>query len=257
MLGHSTGQALAGGQHEARYSGLAARVSAKLLVFCGVILLALYITMGVIATLRYDGYSYKDQTISELSAIDAPTRGMWMVMSVVYQALAFAFAFGVSMVAGQRRKVRAVGWLLLAGAVVGLLWWFAPMYQREVTAAGGGTWQDTMHKLVGGMSSLLFFPMVGGGMFAFGWRFRWYSIVTVGLMLAFGMLMSMDIEEVGNNEPTPWLGIYERIVIEGAMLWQAVFAAVVLWSTRRSEVSAARGRTSPSRLGTTEASPSL
>ena len=230
MLGHSTGQVLAGGQHEAWYSELSARVPAKVLVFCGIILFALYITMDVTASLRYDGYSYPDQTISELSATGAPTRGMWLALSVFYGMLTFAFAFGVLKAAGSRQKVRAVGWLLLVGALVGQLWWFAPMHQREVLAADGGTWQDTMHLVVGGMSSLVFFAMIGFGMFAFGRRFRWYSIATIGLMLVFGMLMNGYVDEVGDNEPTPWLGIYERIAIEGAMLWQAVFAAVLLAS---------------------------
>ncbi len=232
MMGHSTGQAFATNEGDRWYTRVRARVNARALVFCGVLMFAWYIAMDVIASLRYDGYSYTDQTISELSAIDAPTRGMWLAASTVYQAFAFAFAFGVLMVAGARRKVRAVGWILLAGAVLGLLWWFAPMHQREVLAVDGGTWQDTMHLALGGASSIVFFAMIGAGMFAFGRRFRRYSIVTVALMLVFGTLMNMDVQAVGDNEPTPWLGIWERITIEGAMLWQAVFAAVLLLNTR-------------------------
>lgn len=201
---------------------------------------ALYIFMDVVASLAYDGYSYKDQTISELSAINAPTRTFWLVMSVLYQLLAFAFAFGVLAIAGGRRKVRIVGWLLLAAAISGLLWWFGPMRQREVLAADGGTWQDTLHLVTGAISSVLFFSMIGMGAFAFGWRFRWYSLATVGLMLVFGTLMNMDISKVEDDEPTPWLGVWERITIEGAMLWEAVFAAVLLWYAPRSRISGQR-----------------
>jgi hypothetical protein len=232
MSHRSTGHAFAGGQRHAWYSGVAARVPAKLLVSAGVLMFALYIFMDVVASLAYDGYSYKDQTISELSAIDAPTRPFWLVMSVFYQVLAFAFALGVLAAAGERRKIRIVGWLLLVAAVGGLLWWFAPMHQRDVLAADGGTWQDTMHLVAGAISSVLFFSMIGVGAFAFGWRFRWYSLATVGLMLVFGTLMNMDVQAVGDNEATPWLGIWERIAIEGAMLWEAMFAAVLLWYPR-------------------------
>lgn len=230
MLRKSTDQALATRQRDAWYSWLGSRVPPRLLVFAGVLMFVLYIFMDVVASLTYDGYRYKDQTISELSAIDAPTRTFWMVMSVFYQVLSFAFAFGVLAVAGDRRKVRIVGWLLLVAAVSGLLWWFAPMHQREVLAADGDTWQDTMHLVAGAISSILFFAMIGVGAFAFGWRFRWYSFITVGLMLVFGTLMNMDIPNVAENEPTPWLGIWERIAIEGAMLWEAIFAAVLLWN---------------------------
>lgn len=37
---------------------------------------------------------------------------------------------------------------------------------------------------------------------------------------------------VGNNEPTAWLGIWERIAIEGAMLWQTIFAVALLSAGR-------------------------
>jgi len=115
------------------------------------------------------------------------------------------------------------------------------MHQREVLAADGGTWQDTMHLVTGGISSVLFFSMIGVGAFAFDRRFRWYSFATIGAMLVFGMLMNMDIAKVGNNESTAWLGVWERIAIEGAMLWEAVFAAVLLWSSR----TAAEGHNRP------------
>lgn len=231
MLHQSTDQAFARARRDAWYSGLASRAPARLLVFAGVVMFALYIFMDVVASLAYDGYSYKDQTISELSAIGAPTRTFWLVASVFHGLFSFAFAFGVLATAGSRRKVWVVGWLLLIFAASGFLWWFAPMHQREVLAADGGTWQDTMHLVTGGISSLLFFSMIGVGAFAFGRRFRWYSFATIGLMLVFGMLMNMDVEKVGNEEATPWLGIWERVAIEGAMLWEAVFAAVLLWGS--------------------------
>lgn len=231
MLRELPGQTLATGQGCAWHSWLTERVPPRLLAFAGVLMFALYIAMDVAASLAYDGYSYADQTISELSAIGAPTRSFWLVMGAFYQVLSFAFAFGVLAIAGDRSKVRIVGWLLLAAAFTGPLWWFAPMHQREVLAADGGTWQDTMHLVTGAISSILFFGMIGVGAFAFGWRFRSYSFITIGLMVVFGTLMNADVAKVGNNEPTPWLGIWERIAIEGAMLWEAVFAAVLLWST--------------------------
>jgi len=214
------------------------RIPATVLLSAGVAMFAWYILMDVVASLAYSGYSYKDQTISELSAMGAPTRPFWLAMSIVYQAMAFAFAFGVLRVAGERRRVRIVGWLLLATAVSGIFWWLGPMHQREVLAADGGTWQDTLHLALGGVSSILFFGMIGVGAGAFGKRFLAYSLATIAVMFVFGMLMNMDIEAVGNDEPTPWLGIWERIAIEGAMLWQAVFAAMLLrhvWPSRTGD----------------------
>ncbi len=232
MLGQTSGQAYAGGVQDRWYSEFTERVSSRVLVSAGLAMFGLYIAADVIASVAYDGYSYRDQTISELSAVDAPTRGGWLVQSVFYEILAFAFAFGVLRMAGERRAVRGVGWMLLAFAVVGPLWWFAPMHQREVLAADGGDWKDTMHLVLGGLNSVVFFAMIGAGAFAFGRRFRWYSFATLAVILVFGALMGLRTGAVGENEATPWLGIYERIAIEGSMLWMAVFAGVLLWEVR-------------------------
>lgn len=226
MLGQSVTQPYGGARHW--YSELAGRIPARLMAASGVVMFAWYIAMDVIATLRYDGYSYTDWTISELSAIGAPTRTMWIAAGVVYQLLAFAFAFGVLRLAGQKRTLRIAGWILLVSAVVGPLWWFAPMHQREVLAAHGGDWRDTMHLVLAGISSLEYFALMGAAAFAFGRGFRMYTFAAIAVMLVFGMLMNTMVEDVADNAETPWLGIWERITVEGAMLWQAVFAVVLV-----------------------------
>lgn len=217
---------------EAWHSALALRIPARLLVGAGIAMFAWYIAMDVIATVRYDGYSYTDWTISELSAVGAPTRTMWIAAGVVYQLLAFAFGFGVLRMAGRQRTLRIAGWILVVSAVVGPLWWFAPMHQREVLAADGGDWRDTMHLVLAGVSSLEFFAVMGVAAFAFGRGFRLYTFAAIAVMFVFGMLMNTMVNDVADNADTPWLGIWERITVEGAMLWQAVFAAVLI---RRGE----------------------
>lgn len=207
---------------------IAGRVSPKLLVGCGIAMFFWYVFMDVAAALRYDGYSYADQTISELSAIGAPTRTMWVAMGVVYQLLGIGFALGVLQMAGSKRTLRIAGWLLLVSAVAGAAWWFAPMHQREVLAADGGDWRDTMHLVMAGVSSLEFFAIMGVGAFAFGRGFRVYTFAAIAVMFVFGMLMNTMVNDVADNVDTPWLGIWERITVEGAMLWQAVFAAVLV-----------------------------
>lgn len=213
---------------EAWHSALSLRIPAQLLVASGIVMFAWYIVMDVTASLRYDGYSYTDWTISELSAIGAPTRGMWIAAGAVYQLLAFAFAFGVLRMAGRQRTLAIAGWILLVAAVVGPLWWFAPMHQRAVLAAGGGDWRDTMHLVLAGVSSLEFFAVMGVAAFAFGRGFRAYTFAAIAVMFGFGMLMNTMVNDVTDNVDTPWLGIWERITVEGAMLWQAVFAAVLI-----------------------------
>src|SRR5687768_7337309 len=84
---------------------LARRLPVGLLLFCGILAFVLYISMDLAAALRYEGYSYKTQTISELSAVDAPTRTMWLWLAFPYEALVLAFGAGVILAAGTNRWV--------------------------------------------------------------------------------------------------------------------------------------------------------
>jgi hypothetical protein len=55
---------------------------------------ALLVT-DVIAALRWEGYSYRDQTVSELAAIGAPTRPLAVTLGLAGSALLVAFGVGV------------------------------------------------------------------------------------------------------------------------------------------------------------------
>jgi hypothetical protein len=46
----------------------------KLLLVCGILSSLLYVATVVLAAMRWEGYSSTSQTVSELIAIDAPTR---------------------------------------------------------------------------------------------------------------------------------------------------------------------------------------
>ncbi len=212
--------------HAPRISKLGWR---KALLGCGVASTVLYFGMDIVATLLYDGYSYTDQTISELSAIDAPTRSLWVPLGFVYSVLVIAGGVGVWTSAGQKRSLRVVGGFVAGIGILGLVAWpFAPMHQREVLAAGGGTLSDTMHLILGTADTLLFVLSIAFGATAFGKRFRLYSIATILLVLVFGALTGMDASKVANNEPTPWVGVTERIAVFGSMLWISVLAFALL-----------------------------
>jgi len=45
----------------------------KILLVCGILASLLYVAMNVIGAMMYDGYSSVSQTVSELSAIGAPS----------------------------------------------------------------------------------------------------------------------------------------------------------------------------------------
>ena len=74
----------------------------RVLLACGIAFAILWIGMDIAASLLYDGYSYRDQTVSELSAIDAPTRPFWFALGTLWSLLVIAFAVGVRQSAGRR-----------------------------------------------------------------------------------------------------------------------------------------------------------
>ena len=67
----------------------------KILLICGILSSPLYVAMDVIASRRYEGYSFTDQNYSELLATGAPTRSLMLLASIAYNLLVAAFAAGV------------------------------------------------------------------------------------------------------------------------------------------------------------------
>jgi len=49
---------------------------------CGIVASLLYVAMNVFVPLQWRGYSFASQVISELSAIDAPTRSLWVPLGI-------------------------------------------------------------------------------------------------------------------------------------------------------------------------------
>jgi hypothetical protein len=152
----------------------------------------------MIGAIGSEGYSRISQTPSELTAIGAPTRSLWMQLGAVYTVLVIAFGWGVWKSAGRDRALRIVGGLLVAYGSLGLLWPFAPMHQREVLAAGGGTLSDTMHVAAARRFSSC----------SSRWVLRQHSgnapastIASIVVLVAFGAMTFWDAPRVQANLP--------------------------------------------------------
>jgi hypothetical protein len=212
----------------------------KMLLVCGILSSLLYVAMNILGAMQYKGYSSGSQTVSELSAIGAPTRSLWGWLGPLYSLLVIAFGWGVWISAGRKRALRIVGGLIMVGfAVTGVAWLFAPMHSREVLAAGGGTLADTMHIVVGIVTVLIMMLAIASGATAFGKRFRLYSITTMVILVVFGTLTGVDAPRISANLSTPWVGVWERINIGAFLLWVVVLAITLL---RFRDIAAATGR---------------
>jgi hypothetical protein len=197
----------------------------KPLLTCGMLAGVLYVAMTLLVGTLWDGYSTADQTISELSAIGAPTRPLWMVLGMIYSALMMAFGWTV-WTSAPNRRLRIVGALLFTQSVFGVFW--PPMHQRTVLAAGGATMTDTLHIVWTVVTSVFFMVALAFGAAALGRRFRIYSLVTLAIVFACGAWTGTYAPAIQANLPTPWAGVWERINTNVFMLWVVVVAATLL-----------------------------
>jgi CubicO group peptidase (beta-lactamase class C family) len=204
----------------------------KILLGCGVLSSLLYVFMNVIVPMQYDGYRAASQTVSELSAIGAPTRALWVRLGIAYSLLVLAFGAGVRWSAGRSRPLRRAGTVLTASGLVGLAW--PPMHARGAVP----TLTDTLHIAFTIVMLGCFIAAIVFGSDAFGRRFRWYSLATLVVLVAFGVVTGLESPRLAANEPTPWIGVWERINIAAYMLWVMVFAIALL----RTPAAAAHAR---------------
>jgi hypothetical protein len=197
-------------------------------LICGIVSSLLYVTMNLVVPTGWSGYSSASQTVSELSAIGAPTRPVWVVLGLVYTLLVTGFGWGVRIAAGDNRRLRVAGVLIAIYGALGIAWTFAPMHLRPVLAAGGGTFSDTAHLALGGVTEVLYLLALGLAAAALGRAFRIYSIATFAALFAFGALVFRDAPGVGTNQPTPLLGVWERVNIGVFIAWMIVLAIALL-----------------------------
>lgn len=202
------------------------------LLICGILSSLWYVAINIFVPLMYEGYRMSSVTVSELSAIGAPTRILWVLLVLPYPLLFAAFGWGVRQSAESSRPLYIAGTIILIYSILNFYW--PPMHTREVIAAGGGTLTDTLHIVWALMSNLFMLCLMGFGAVALGKRFRLYTIATWAVFIVFGVLTWMESPGIAKGLPTPKIGAWERINIGAFMLWVVVFAIMLLQKEKRS-----------------------
>lgn len=204
----------------------------KPLLMCGILSSVLWICADIIASMLYEGYSYTDQAISELSAIGSPTRLFLTITGVIYDVLLLAFGVGVLKISNRKRTLRLTGILLITHTVLAMASTFFPMNLRGAAM----TISDTMHIIFYSIIPLVILLTIGFGAAANGKWFRLYSIGTILILILFGALAGMAAPQIAAGRPTPWMGIYERINVYGYIVWVIVLA-ITLQRTEKKQAS--------------------
>lgn len=194
----------------------------RMLLWCGVGSSVLYVAMNVFIPLQFEGYRYADHTVSELSAIGAPTRTVWVLFAIVYVLLFSAFGLGVLRSAGGNKRLRILGFVILAYCAVNLYW--PPMHPRGSETS----LTDTLHLVWAGIAVVFMMAMMGLGASIFDRAFRFYTLATMVLLFFFGMLTSLQAPNIPTNQPTPWLGVWERVMILFFLLWVSALSFILL-----------------------------
>jgi len=216
----------------------------KILLACGILSSLLYVGIDALAAIRFGNYhSYASQAISELGARGAPTKPMVDPLFIAYDMLILAFGVGVWASANGRRALRLIGWLVIGIAAVGLV--TPPMNLRGT----GSISADMPHIVLTGVLVLLILAAIASGASLYGRRWRTYSFATLVTLLISGGLTGLDASRLAAHEPTPWLGLLERINIGAYLLWMLVLA-IALWreaAAQSNKAAKGRGRVLPMR----------
>lgn len=201
-------------------AAMAVAMVRTLLLWCGVVASLLYAATDVLAALCYPAYhSFGSRAVSELMASGAPTERLVDPLFLFYDALMIAFAVGVWL-SGRRGRLTAA--LLFAYGAIGTLG--PTLFEMNVRGQGGPPAADILHIALTGVMVLLILATVAVGASLGGRSFRLYSFATIAVMVLFGVLTSFAVRGIGTGEPTPWVGVLERINIAAFLAWVVVLA---------------------------------
>jgi hypothetical membrane protein len=198
---------------------------ARGLLVCGVASPVLYACADLLAGLQWDGYSFRDQTISELGATGAPSQALFSSLLVPIYLLLAIFGMGVWQMARDRRSLRIAGALLIALGVIAITTGpFVAMRPRGADQELFGV----LHLLEGGVAMIISLAAMAFSSVALGRRFGLYTVVTVAVMLGFGGWSAVEIPRVGAGVATPWIGVKERIFWYAYQGWFIGLAVALL-----------------------------
>src|SRR5829696_3174932 len=91
-----------------------------ILLACGILSSLLYVATDLLGGLRYPGYDFTSQAVSELMAVGAPSERFVDPLFIAYGVLALAFGVGLFREgAGLSRALRTSGALFGISAIIG------------------------------------------------------------------------------------------------------------------------------------------
>lgn len=189
----------------------------------GVAAVVAYVAAVIVGGILIPGYSHAYNTISELTASDAPFLLSVQLLFALYNLCLVLFGLGRWLSAGTQAKMRTAAMMLMVVGLLGLLMYFYPQDPRDATM----TFQGKMHiALAGLMSPLTILLMVFAGLelrtAAATRRVGNYSCVSAVVTLLTGGLSAYGIAA-----QSAYVGIFERLTIGSFLQWILVISLVM------------------------------
>jgi hypothetical protein len=194
-----------------------------LLLTCGIFAPLIYLGTDRLAGSLLKGYSFKAQSMSDLSAVGAPTRALVVALTAVACAFMVAFGMGVWLATGGAFLPRVVAVLLIANAVLGLVaaLFFPYRYGERPAFSTPGV----MLMFLSVLSFLL--AMVFGAIAFTGW-FRLLSIAIPTGYVLLALLRFRTAGRSSSGEAAVMIGAQERTMSYSFLLWVMALAIYLL-----------------------------
>jgi len=206
------------------------RRSRNFLLVCGILASLLYCGTDILAGVLRVDYSFTSQSASVLSAYGASTRPLVLPLQLTADILLVPFAFGIWRSAGRNRTMRVIAGLLTGNAIIsGVAVAFFPMHHGEAVS----TLANTINVILMGVGVVLFQLAIVLGVIVYRNWFRFYSLGTILVLLVGDILATLGTTPTLYGNPGPLVGIQERIMIYGDLLWIVVLAIVLLRAEKK------------------------
>lgn len=196
----------------------------RILLLCGVLSPLLRVATDIVAGKRWADYDFASRSISDLSAVGAPTRSLVVPLEITSLVLSILFAIGVWFLAGDNTLQRVTAVMLLGSGLFSLVGTFFPVDLAEgMTTAANKT--NTV--IIGTSVLFLVLAMILGAAAFRGW-FRIFSIALFAVFLVEDVWATWGKPFSLGGERGPLVGVQERTMLWGYLLWMAVLAAKLL-----------------------------
>lgn len=177
------------------------------MLICGIFAPLLYFCTDILGGMLWQGYSFLHQAVSELSAVDSPVKSFVVVLYLAFDGLLIAFGLGIYGY-DQKRATRVTAGMLVGLGVVGFVGTPFPLQ----LGAAGSSLTNAMHSVISAVTVIMYLLAMGFGAFAFGRRFRLYSLGTIVTLVVMGsvsaLMASAQISAQGWTTPPQWFGAH-------------------------------------------------